>query len=74
MEGLPRSTWPSQDVPQQLHLDIAVATREELDAEHEHVLALGGHLVLDRTDDEEEPLRVYADPAGHPFCLFVEAG
>jgi hypothetical protein len=22
-------------------------------------------------DDPEEPLRVYADPAGHPFCIFV---
>jgi catechol 2,3-dioxygenase-like lactoylglutathione lyase family enzyme len=73
VEGLPRPTWPSQEVPQQLHLDIAVGTREELDAEHEHVLALGGHVVLDRTDDHEEPLRVYADPAGHPFCLFVGA-
>jgi hypothetical protein len=25
--------------------------------------------VEDRSDDPEEPLRVYADPAGHPFCL-----
>ena len=23
------------------------------------------------SDDPEEPLRVYADPAGHPFCIFV---
>ena len=23
------------------------------------------------TDDEDEPLHVYADPAGHPFCIFV---
>lgn len=22
-------------------------------------------------DDEEEPLYVFADPAGHPFCVFV---
>ena len=26
---------------------------------------------LDRTDDPDEPLYVYADPAGHPFCIFV---
>ena len=70
-EKLARSTWPSPEVPQQLHLDITVATREELDAEHDHVLALGGQLIFDRSDDEEEPLRVYADPAGHPFCIFV---
>jgi hypothetical protein len=27
----------------------------------------------DRSDDPQEPLRVYADPAGHPFCIFVAA-
>jgi hypothetical protein len=70
-ERLPRSTWPSPEVPQQLHLDISVPTLEEFEAEHEHVLALGGELIFDRSDDEEEPLRVYADPAGHPFCIFV---
>jgi hypothetical protein len=42
---------------------------EEFEAEHEHVLALGGELIFDRSDDPEEPLHVYADPAGHPFCL-----
>jgi hypothetical protein len=26
---------------------------------------------LDRTDDDDEPLYVLADPSGHPFCLFV---
>jgi hypothetical protein len=25
----------------------------------------------DRFDDPAEPLYVYADPAGHPFCMFV---
>jgi hypothetical protein len=28
-------------------------------------------LLLDRTDDQNEPLYVFADPAGHPFCIFV---
>jgi hypothetical protein len=32
---------------------------------------LGARLLLDRSDDQDEPLRVYADPAGHPFCIFV---
>jgi hypothetical protein len=35
------------------------------------VLALGGELRLDRSHDPDEPLRVYADPAGHTFCIFV---
>jgi catechol 2,3-dioxygenase-like lactoylglutathione lyase family enzyme len=71
VDPLPRSTWPSSAVPQQLHLDISVATDEEFAATHERVLALGGELILDRSDDEEEPLHVYADPAGHPFCIFL---
>ena len=31
--------------------------------------ALGAHLLLERSQDKDEPLRVYADPAGHPFCI-----
>jgi catechol 2,3-dioxygenase-like lactoylglutathione lyase family enzyme len=64
-------TWPDQAVPQQLHLDTRVGSKEELDAQHERVLALGGRLRFDRSDDPDEPLRVYADPSGHPFCIFV---
>lgn len=69
--GLPRATWPSGPHPQMLHLDLTVPTLEDLEREHPRVLALGAQPLLDRTDDPEEPLRVYADPAGHPFCLFV---
>jgi hypothetical protein len=68
---LPEATWPRGPVPQQLHLDLTVATAGELDVQHERALALGAKLIEDRSDDPEEPLRVYADPAGHPFCLFV---
>lgn len=64
-------TWPDPDIPQQLHLDMTVPDAATLDAEHDRVLALGGRLLFDRRDDPEEPLRVYADPAGHPFCIFV---
>jgi hypothetical protein len=42
-----------------------------LDAQHRRALELGARLLRDRSDDPEEPLRVYADPAGHPFCIFV---
>ena len=74
VDELPRSTWPDSAVPQQLHLDTTVASTDELDAVHERVLALGGTLLLDRSDDPEEPLRAYADPDGHPFCVFVSEG
>lgn len=71
VDHLPESTWPDHSVPQQLHLDLTVGSAAELDAQHERVLGLGARLRLDRSDDPEEPLRVYADPAGHPFCIFV---
>ncbi|WP_111768558.1 VOC family protein [Nakamurella deserti] len=69
--GLPRATWPTGDRPQQLHLDLTVRGVAALDAEHRRILGLGATLLSDRADDPEEPLRVYADPAGHPFCVFV---
>jgi hypothetical protein len=69
--SLPRATWPDDDVPQQLHLDLTVPDIASLDAQHERALSLGAQLLVDHSDDEEEPLRVYADPVGHPFCIFV---
>jgi Glyoxalase-like domain len=54
-----------------LHLDLTVRSITELDAQHARALSLGARLLRDRTADPEEPLRVYADPAGHPFCIFV---
>jgi hypothetical protein len=69
--SLPDATWPEGTVPQQLHLDLTVPTLAELNAQHERALALGARLLSDRADDPEEPLRVYADPSGHPFCVFV---
>ncbi|MCU1588505.1 MAG: glyoxalase [Frankiales bacterium] len=71
VDELPRSTWPAAGVPQQLHLDLTVPGLSALDSAHTTVLALGGTLLHDRSDDPEEPLRVYADPDGHPFCVFV---
>lgn len=68
---LPEATWPEGPRPQMLHLDMTVPTVAELAAQHERVLALGARVLLDRTDDPDEPLWVYADPAGHPFCVFV---
>ena len=61
--------WPPVPGTQQMqtHLDIEV---DDLDAacalaEAAGARRLGGH------EDDDEVVRVYADPAGHPFCLFA---
>ena len=72
VERLEPTTWPEPDVPMQLHVDMTVADVEELRWNKERAQLLGAKLLLDRTDDEEEPLFVLADPAGHPFCMFVK--
>jgi predicted enzyme related to lactoylglutathione lyase len=56
--------WPGQDRPQQAHLDIGVT---DLDAAQAQVLALGATLLEDWSGNKT--WRVFADPAGHPFCL-----
>jgi hypothetical protein len=54
-------TWPKAAVQQQMHLDLAV---DDPDGAHDRAIILGArHL------DTQEKFRVYADPAGHPFCL-----
>ena len=68
---LPEATWPDGPHPQMLHLDMTVDSVADLESDHDHALGLGARLLLDRSDDPGEPLRVYADPAGHPFCIFV---
>lgn len=71
VERLERTTWPEPDVPMQLHLDLTVPSTADLERQRERAEALGATLLLDRTDDPDEPLYVFADPSGHPFCIFV---
>jgi catechol-2,3-dioxygenase len=73
VKALKRSTWPDDEVPQQLHLDMTVPTVADLGRQHRRALELGATVLADRSDDEQEPLRVYADLDGHPFCIFVAA-
>lgn len=56
--------WPDPAHPQQAHLDVQVDYRE-IAALEERVMELGAT----RLPGEGENWRVYADPAGHPFCL-----
>ena len=71
VESLSASTWPADGVPQQLHLDMSVPSLEAFEQQHQRATSLGAKVLYDRSDDKVEPLRVYADPAGHPFCIFV---
>lgn len=66
-----RTTWPSQAVPQQMHLDLTVPDRAALERQRDRALALGAEQRLDRTGDQDEPLYAFADPDGHMFCIFV---
>ena len=71
VDQLPRATWPEGPRPQMLHLDSRVPTVEDLYAQRQRALDLGARELFDRSEDPEEPLFVLADPAGHPFCIFV---
>jgi hypothetical protein len=71
VDDLTRTTWPENSIPQQLHLDMTVPTYEALEAQRRRATDLGARLIYDRSEDPLEPLHVYADPAGHPFCIFV---
>lgn len=66
------STWPSEEVPMQMHMDFKVPTVQDLKRHREHAEMLGARLLYDRSEDKGEPLYVLADPAGHPFCLLVQ--
>ena len=65
-------TWPSEEVPMQMHMDFRVSSAEDLERHRERAETLGARLLHDRSKDEGEPLYVLADPAGHPFCLLVQ--
>jgi catechol 2,3-dioxygenase-like lactoylglutathione lyase family enzyme len=60
--GLHPADWPDPDRPQQLHLDVTV---DDIELAEKRVLDIGAT----RLDGAGENWRVYADPAGHPFCL-----
>jgi hypothetical protein len=59
--------WPDGSPEQQLHLDLHI---EDFGEAHEQVIALGAIVLQPAPDpDADEGFQVYADPAGHPFCL-----
>ena len=58
--------WPSRRRAQQLHLDVEVTDLLAADAQ---ARAAGARPLTEVRSTGSAPWRVYADPAGHPFCL-----
>ena len=56
-------TWPDPATPQQIHLDVMV---DDVPAATAAVLKLGATALAGAG--------VFADPAGHPFCLIPRPG
>jgi hypothetical protein len=65
-EWYPRPVWPAApgDQHMMVHLDIRV---DDLQRAGAHALSCGATLADFQPQDD---VRVYLDPAGHPFCLF----
>ncbi len=63
--GVHAPRWPDPAYPQQIHLDVLVS---DLEAAEAAVLANGATGLRDSGE-----FRVYADPVGHPFCLYADS-
>jgi predicted enzyme related to lactoylglutathione lyase len=60
--------WPD-GVPQQLHLDLTVP---DLEAASARAVSLGAAVLTGPVEEPGGVFIVHADPARHPFCLFME--
>lgn len=69
VDGHEPPPWPGEHGEQQVHLDVEVA---DLDVARTAVLDLGARVLGEVVADDGAgggPWQVFADPAGHPFCL-----
>ena len=62
-------TWPDNEVPQQFHIDVMV---DDLDVAAGRALAIGARRL--QASGPDQHAFVFADPAGHPFCLIPRPG
>jgi catechol 2,3-dioxygenase-like lactoylglutathione lyase family enzyme len=62
-----RPTWPASPTDQQMmmHLEVRV---DDLESAGAHAATAGATLA---EYQPREDVRVYLDPAGHPFCLWL---
>ncbi len=67
-KGYQRPVWPPQEgqPEKSMHLDIEVDDLQEAVA---HALSVGAEMP---DFQPQEDVRVMLDPAGHPFCLYVD--
>ncbi len=65
--GYQSPTWPDDAVPQQIPLDVMV---DDVAAAADRVQAIGAR----RLGLPGKGANVFADPAGHPFCLIPRPG
>jgi catechol 2,3-dioxygenase-like lactoylglutathione lyase family enzyme len=63
-----RPVWPSEPGKpvMMLHLDLEV---DDLDVATAHAVEVGAEVAAFQPQDD---VRVMLDPAGHPFCLYVD--
>jgi hypothetical protein len=57
-------TWPENDIPKQIHLDLAV---DDVEAAAAEAVRCGATPTTFQPAPDDR--RVLLDPAGHPFCL-----
>ena len=64
-----RPVWPTEAGRPQMsmHLDLEV---DDLDRAVAHAVECGAELA---SYQPQETVRVMLDPAGHPFCLYVDS-
>ena len=60
-------TWPTGEVPKQMHLDLGVT---DLEAAFAEALRLGARSAEFQPAPDRR--RILFDPAGHPFCLTTQ--
>jgi catechol 2,3-dioxygenase-like lactoylglutathione lyase family enzyme len=63
-----RPVWPAGPTDQQMmmHLEIQV---DDLETAQKHAVSMGATVADFQPQDD---VRVCLDPAGHPFCLYLE--
>ncbi|MEU4897409.1 VOC family protein [Streptomyces sp. NPDC044780] len=64
--GFAPPSWPRPDDSQQAHLDLLV---EDIDAAERQVVDLGARPLDTKHNGGPRDVRIYSDPAGHPFSL-----